>query len=979
MSWRQWSGLRAASRVGGALALGLALVGGALPLALQAQPVAAPAKASAKAAANPPSARPASPAKAPASPASPAPADEGYRFGPQPAWVQEPPAAKEAPRGTAAGATASTTKARRDLLVDMQVHLGGKVPVTFLRLQKQALDSSTLREVSEPQISFNPLYQRLVIHDVQVLRDGRRSDRRKNLRVEMMRREQQLERQMIDGLRTALVMLSDVRVGDVVEMAYSIEGENPIFEGRFSELFQLAGDAPIDRLHLRIDAPAARPLQTRGVPAEVPVERLELPGRQVLRVVREQVAPVLEEAGTPPWFKVYPALHVSEYRDWAEVDQWARRLFATEAPDAELAQRIAAWKARGLAPEALVAEVLRFVQDEVRYFSVSLGESSHRPKPASRTLAERLGDCKDKVLLLNTLLTGLGFEARPALVSMHRNRGVSAYLPSHDQFDHVITRLDLAGQVFYLDPTMNGQGLGLRERGYYPYGQALVVGAGQGPQAVALPDFVQDSVSYRQEWDLSDLKQPARMDARMVLRGLSAERWRASFAAAGLDRIAENLAGAYVRQMPGLKPATAPELLDSRETNELELRLHFEQAKPGRYEGGLLHVELSAMELADMLSLPPEARRRTPFMLDTPRLTEHRLVLKAPRPLGFAAPAPQQVADRNFLFSLRSEISGNQLLNLIRLERRGDEVLPAELDGYRERVQKMRHLTGNQLRLSLVDIKALEPSFPAVDQRLASFGLARGDALLKILQMQEFIRLRSSQVLGQTGMQGPLSATVLADRAMANNLLGAFNAGLSDASMALALDEQNADALEARGVALVGLNRLDDAVADFERLSRLDTRTSPGSWLGIAQYQQGRFDQAERSLRAQVEGSIGDERDFSLMWLYLATERHRAGQGQAVLAPHLAGLDTAKWSSSLLRYLGGQLSQDELLKAAKAQPDQERLRMAEACFFIGQQLLAQGKPAEARGWFERTVATRAVPYREVTLAQLELRRTVATP
>ena len=57
---------------------------------------------------------------------------------------------------------------------------------------------------------------------------------------------------------------------------------------------------------------------------------------------------------------------------------------------AKMKAAFAAWKARNLAPEVLVAEVLRFVQDDVRYFSMSLGESSHRPKPAARTLAERL-------------------------------------------------------------------------------------------------------------------------------------------------------------------------------------------------------------------------------------------------------------------------------------------------------------------------------------------------------------------------------------------------------------------------------------------------------------------------------------------------------------------------------------------------------------------------------------------------------------
>ena len=81
------------------------------------------------------------------------PAGSGYRFGTAPAWVKVlPPSAASAPKSVAAGA-----KARREPLVDVQVHLAPRsATATYLHFQRIALDTSTLREVSEPQISFNP-------------------------------------------------------------------------------------------------------------------------------------------------------------------------------------------------------------------------------------------------------------------------------------------------------------------------------------------------------------------------------------------------------------------------------------------------------------------------------------------------------------------------------------------------------------------------------------------------------------------------------------------------------------------------------------------------------------------------------------------------------------------------------------------------------------------------------------------------------
>lgn len=905
------------------------------------------------------------------------PAGAGYRFGPVPAWVKAlPPAPPAEARPVAPGA-----KARREPLVDIQVQLAPKsATASYVHLQREALDASTLRDVSEPQISFNPAYQRLVIHQLGVIRGGQRLDRLPDARIELMRREQQLERQMIDGVRTALVVLSDVRVGDVVDLAYTLEGENPIFEGRFSALLQLASDAPVERLHLRIEAPPERRLAVKAIATDLVPERFEEGGRQVIRVLREQVPAMADEAATPPWFKVYPALQVSEYASWAELDQWAQRLFTAEAQPAGIAEKAAEFKAQGGTPPQQVAAALRFVQDEVRYFSASLGESSHRPKPAAKTLAERLGDCKDKTLLLNSLLAAMGFEARPALVSIARNRGIAHYLPSHDQFDHVISRVQIGDAVYFLDPTLTGQGLSLQTRGYYRYGAALVVGQGEaGPQPVVPPDFAQDALAFRQDWDFSQLARPPRLDTSFKASGLAAERWRANLAAVGLERMAEGIGGAYVRLLPGLVGAGQPEVVDDREANQWELKLHFEHPGMGRYQRGVLELEFPAAELADALPLPAEARRRYPFMLDATRTAELRISVTGPRPLASQPPAPQQLADKHFAFSSRVELQGPTVQFISRVERRSDEVLPADMDGYRERVGRARQmLNAQRMRLNLLDLKAMEGSFADIDRRLLKFRSGnRPDALWQLLQVNEFVRLANTQVLAAADPKGRLALRALAERAQANNLLGYFERALADADGVLALapeGEEAVAALEARGVALVGLARPAEALAAFGQQARLGS--AGGSWLGTAHYMLGDYARAEAALRDGAANASGEARQFMLLWLYLAAEQ-QGGRGQAAIADELAVADAGKWGGALLRYLGGSLDRDALLKLAREKPETERLRLAEAYFFIGQQLVAQGRRGEALPWFERTVATQAVPYREFTLAQWELKRGLA--
>ncbi|MGM9484652.1 DUF3857 domain-containing protein [Roseateles sp. NT4] len=919
---------------------------------------------------------PAKPAAKLATAAHPAvPAGSGYRFGPVPAWVKALPPAEARPAATVGA------KARREPLVDVQVQLAPRsATASYIHLQHEALDTSTLREVSEPQISFNPAYQQLVIHQAAVIRDGQRLDRLKGVRIELMRREQQLERQLIDGVRTALVVLSDVRVGDVVDLAYTLEGENPIFEGRYSALLQLASDAPVDRLHLRIEAPLERKLVVKALATDLVPERFEEGGRQVIRVLRERVPAVPDEAATPPWFKVYPALHVSEYVNWGEVDQWAQRLFAVEPASAGILAKAAELKgsvgASGT-PEQQVAAALRFVQDEVRYFSASLGESSHRPKPAARTLSERLGDCKDKTLLLNSLLAAMGIEAQPALISMARNRGIASYLPSHDQFDHVISRVRLGETVYFLDPTMNGQGHSLEKRGYYRYGAALVVGQGEaGPVAVVPPAFAQDSLSFRQDWDFSQLARPAQLTTSFKAVGLAAERWRSNLATVGLERLAESIGGAYVRLLPGLASVGQPEVSDDRDSNEWVLKLHFEHPSIGRYQRGWLDLEFPAAELVDALPVPPEARRRQPFQLEGTRVAELRLTVTGARPFTAQPPAPLQLTDKHFAFSSRVEVSTATVQFVSRVERRTDEVLPGDVDSYRERVGRARQMLSSQhLRLNLVDRKALETPFTEIALRMARFRNGnRPDALWELMLGSEINRLIDAELLGQVAPTSRLAAWVRVERAQAHNQLGDFAAALADAEAALAIraeGEEGSGALEAKGAALIGLGRPTEALMAFSQQAQL--AGAGGSWLGTAHYMLGDYARAETALRDSAANASGETRQFMLLWLYLAAE-HQGGRGKAAIADELAAADASKWSGALLSYLGGSLDREALLKLAREKPETERLRLAEAYFFIGQQLAAQGRRGEALPWFERTLSTQAVPYREFTLAQWELKR-----
>lgn len=91
-----------------------------------------------------------------------------------------------------------------------------------------------------------------------------------------------------------------------------------------------------------------------------------------------------------------------------------------------------------------------------------------------QVLEQRFGDCKDKAVLLVSLLRALGIQAEPALVSTWAGERTSSSPPSPFAFNHAIVHLRRNEGDLWLDPTRT-QERGPLASSPIPYGQALIV------------------------------------------------------------------------------------------------------------------------------------------------------------------------------------------------------------------------------------------------------------------------------------------------------------------------------------------------------------------------------------------------------------------------------------------------------------------------------------------------------------------------
>ncbi len=105
----------------------------------------------------------------------------------------------------------------------------------------------------------------------------------------------------------------------------------------------------------------------------------------------------------------------------------------------ELAETIAKLKKEsGGDQKKYFRAAVTLVQDEVRYMGIETGPYSHKANTPSKVFKQRYGDCKDKSLLLASILNANGIEAHLALLNTELENKLSDFIPSANLFDHAV-------------------------------------------------------------------------------------------------------------------------------------------------------------------------------------------------------------------------------------------------------------------------------------------------------------------------------------------------------------------------------------------------------------------------------------------------------------------------------------------------------------------------------------------------------------
>lgn len=603
-------------------------------------------------------------------------AEREYAVAPPPAWIEDISydASQDVPAYKVSGGL-------HFILVDSQDRITEQTHEIFYRSVQKVINHQGVKDAAHVTINFNPAHEKLTIHKLAVYRDGEEINQLDQAEISVLQRESELEYQIYDGSKVVNIFLKDIRKGDVIEYSYTYDGFNPVFKGKYYSFQPIQWAVPVQHLVKRILMPKDRPLYINNVKTDLEPTTTEVGEFTEYRYELNDIPAIVPDSYIPYWYIVYPEIQFSENQHWHEVVEWALDLY--QLPDElseDLQKKVNAIAAKTQDPKERLRAAFDFVQNDVRYLGIQVGQGAYKPNDPNLVFERRFGDCKDKSLLFVTMLKALGIEAYAALVHADLAHSIDLFAPSPIIFSHVITQVILDDNAYWLDPTLSNQ-FGPLEEMYLPeYKRALLIKPGiEGLVDVPVNKFTKPHISIHERFDLREgVNKQAALDVITTFRSWRADSQRTTFESQSLEEIAKIAINYYGSEYPAIAHKEDIVVTDNKETNEIVLKESYlideiwkTDEKKERFE-----IQFYPLSIYNYITSPENSVRSMPLALFYPLIIDYQIKVLLPEAWDIE---PHEVAIRDKGFSLDVNTAyQNQVLTLTyRYEALADHV-PAE-------------------------------------------------------------------------------------------------------------------------------------------------------------------------------------------------------------------------------------------------------------------------------------------------------------
>lgn len=545
------------------------------------------------------------------------------------------------------------------LLIDEQENI--PLQEDYIHNAYKILTSEGVQQMADLNFEFDPSYNELILHSIVIHRNEKTINQLTN-NIRTIQREQSMDRYLYDGTLTAIVNLSDVRVGDIVEYSYTRKGYNPIYKGHFTKDIYLNFGIGYNTLYQKIILPSSLKPRLKYFNTELKPS-IQTKENQTSYIWNEgSTNAVLIDSNVPDWYDPYQHIVITDLNDWKEVALWATNIFTINENEKKFIREKILPSINTSDTEDFIRKAIQFVQDEVRYLGFEEGLNSHKPHSPQKVYEQRFGDCKDKALLLASILESKGIEARPLLVNTLRKEKTDEQLPSLHAFNHCVTYFKHNDKKFFVDPTISNQG-GKLSNYYFPnYGKGLIVDR----STVNLEEFppLQTSTTTEvQDFDLTTIGGEAILSSRTTYTGSEADYQRSEFLRKNTDEIQKNYISFYSNQYPDISTFEPLSSIDNRNDNVFTVVEKYKIPtfwKPHQSADGVIYCEVYPQSLQNYFNISKSTQRIAPYRLSYPLDYYHTIHIKLPE--DWTVEPKELIIDNSYyLYDYEVSYSGREI------------------------------------------------------------------------------------------------------------------------------------------------------------------------------------------------------------------------------------------------------------------------------------------------------------------------------
>jgi len=592
------------------------------------------------------------------------------------------------------------------LLIDTQIDVDKNHQYTHKVIK--IIDNIGIQNASNIDITFDPTFQKLYFHQIHIIRQGSKINHLDLSKINVIQREMNAENYVYDGSLSAMINLSDVRSGDIIEMSYSMTGVNPIHKGTYSDIFYLNDFEPIGELSLRVLSEKELSITHRNASIKHEISKNE---QQIEYLWHKSNIDSEElEDNIPIWANPLESVFITSYKTWKEVVKWGIDVFdVDEISDRELLQKINQIDEFNETDGEKIEAVLNFVQDEIRYLGMESGIGAYKPFSPNKVFKQRFGDCKDKSLLMSKMLQKMGIQANPMLVNTSLGDELNNINPSPELFNHCVVKVDSNEWEFYYDPTISNQGGNYKNTFFPSYKTGLVLKKGND----TLEEIFQNSegrVEVFEEFKVDSAWSGAIMNIKTKYYENEADNMRSFFMGNSKNTIEKDYSNYYSDYFYKIKLIGDLKTTDNLKENIFTVAAIMEIDSLFKIETdnkSIVSATFNPTNLYDVIILPNQSERKTPFNLYYPTLREHKIRIKLPETIDIAKDS-DAINGTEFYYEYDHffDNKNDEIVLSYTYKSQGDHVKVDNFDNYYKQINILNNIIGFNIRHNVNDSKS---------------------------------------------------------------------------------------------------------------------------------------------------------------------------------------------------------------------------------------------------------------------------------